>query len=247
MEGDLMLFKAVGYDFACLCLRSLLNIERADASDSTSMRYVLRYSRTSDWNWCSKAATSPASKVVALIFALASSIARSTLPIGTGKRDAKSRRALASSRVVADSITTSSSRGRAGLEPISTSSRNPPSGKLDVRAPDVDATGGLDEVAPWLRAACWRREAVSGYTDSGIGLCDRPLPEGLELLGGEPPAKAAPRDRTRRPGMRVGRCESLTAEDRVVGARPDMIRNQKKICRNFDGAELRLSGDVGWS
>src|SRR5258706_550937 len=123
MEGDLMLFKAAGYDFACLCLRSLLNIERADASASTSTRYVLRYSRTSDWNWCGS--------------------------------------------------------------------------------------------------------AVSGCTDSGIGLGARPLPEGLELLGGGPPAKAAPRDRTRRPGMRVGRCESLTAAERVVGMRPDMIETNQ--------------------
>src|SRR5258706_928579 len=245
MEGDLMLFKAAGYDFACLCLRSLLNIERADASASTSTRYVLRYSRTSDWNWCGSAPVSPLSEVGALIFTLASSIARSTPPIGTGKRDTRSRRALASSLVVADSIGTSSSKRGSGLASISTSSKKPPNGTDAARGPDV-AVGGADEVAPWLRAACWRGRTVSGCTDSGIGLCDRPLPEGLELLGGEPPAKAAPRDRTRRPGMRVGRCESLTAEERVVGARPDMIRYQKK-CRNFDGAELRLSGDVGWS
>src|SRR5258706_3950533 len=143
-------------------------------------------------------------------------------------------RAAANSRVIADSITTSSSRGRAGVSAISTSSRIPPSGNEVAQAPDVDATGGVEEVAPWLEAACWRGEVVSIGTVSGAGLCDRPLPEGLELLWGEPPAKAAPRDRTRRPGMRVGGCESLTAAwERVVGACPDISNQSENILQKF--------------
>src|SRR5258706_15641560 len=154
-------------------------------------------------------------------------MACSAPPRGMGKRDAMTLRAAANSLVVADSIVTSSSRGGAGVEAISTSSRNPPSGNEAERAPDVDAMGGAEEVAPWLVAACWGGEAVSIGTVSGAGLWDRPLPEGLELLWGEPPAKAAPRDRTRRPGMRGGGGESLTAWERVGGTRPD-ITNQTK-------------------
>src|SRR5258706_8542420 len=136
-------------------------------------------------------------------------MARSAPLVGMGKRAAISRRARASSLVVADSISTSASKRGAGLAPIPTSSKKPPSGNEAARVSDV-ATGGADDVAPWLEAAFWRGGGVSDRY-SRVGLCDRPLPEGLGLLWGEPPAKAAPRDRTRRPGMRVGMSESLTA------------------------------------
>src|SRR5258706_7793996 len=110
MVGGLRLFKDAGYVFACLCLRSLLNIERADASASTSTRYVLRYSATSDLKWCGSANVRSLSEETALILVLASSMACSAPSRGMGKRDAMTLRAAANSLVVADSMATSSSR-----------------------------------------------------------------------------------------------------------------------------------------
>src|SRR5258706_16163870 len=117
-----MLFKDTGYVFATRCLRSLLTEERADASASTSARYDLTYSRTSDLNEFGKAETIASSEVVAPNFAFASSTARST-NLRSVKRTFNPLRAKVTSRVVADSISTSISvSGPGGGDPKITSS-----------------------------------------------------------------------------------------------------------------------------
>src|SRR5258706_13443535 len=102
-------------------------------------------------------------------------------------------RALAKSRVVPDSISTSRIGVRGGLAsaPVATEMG---------RTPDVEAMGG-GEVAPRRPEACWREGEMSDRTISGndppSGL-NRSSPEGLGRLGREPPARAAPRVRLRR-------------------------------------------------
>src|SRR5258706_8366868 len=117
-------------------------------------------------------------------------------------------RALAMSLNVANFITTSSSPTGVGGAPVPRSARNAPAGR------DADwamASGGAEEVVPWLGAACWRGEGIS--TVSVEGLCDRPPLEGEGLLRGEPPAKAATEDCTQQTRMSVGGRESRTGRD----------------------------------
>src|SRR5258706_8201285 len=100
----------------------MLTEERADASASTAAWLDLTYSPASDLNEFAQTETIASSEVAAPNFALASSTARST-NLRSVKRTFNTLRAKVTSRVVADSISTSiSDGGPGGGDPKITSS-----------------------------------------------------------------------------------------------------------------------------
>ena len=119
---------------------------------------------------------------------------------------------------MADSIGTSLTDEGAGSASISTSSKDAPICN-DWARPDGPAdVEGIGP--PWLEAFCKGKtdELASRYSSDGLPIGhNSSVLEGLGLLKGEPPARAAPWDRMRRPRVRMGGCESLTADERVVG------------------------------
>ena len=144
-----------------------------------------------------------------------------------------SQRVWRSSRSIADSIGTSLMGERVGLAPSSIDAKVAPSGRDCARGPpdvpaEVEARG-----SPWLEAFCRGKSVSEPERFSVDGLPsghNSSTLEGLGLLWGEPPARAAPRERTRCPGWRMGGCGSLTADARVVGlARSDMMGKSKEI------------------